>query len=79
MGMILSLRQAIMKRIQDKTPEELTQVIEDSIGGDDRALPGLGVILETIWQHSNEATREELVHTLKEHIHEQPAAESPAN
>lgn len=66
--MNLNLRQAIVRRVQDKSLEELHEVIEGSIGGDDRALPGLGVLFEIIWQHTDESTQHNLVETLKEHL-----------
>lgn len=66
--MLLDLRQAILQRVQDKSDEELKEVIEGSIGGDDRALPGLGVLFEIIWQHIDQPTQQALVGTLKEHL-----------
>jgi small acid-soluble spore protein I (minor) len=66
--MNINLRQAIVQKVQDKTIEELQGVIEDSIGGDDHALPGLGVLFEIIWEHSEDATRQELVQTLKANL-----------
>lgn len=66
--MNLNLRQAIVKRVQDKNSEELMDVIEGSIGGDDRALPGLGVLFEIIWQHSDQQTHQQLVEKLKENL-----------
>ena len=65
----ITLRQAIIQRVQDKTPEELIDVIEDSIGNEERVLPGLGVLFEIIWRHSNEKLQHELVATLKENLH----------
>lgn len=66
--MNLNLRQAIVRRVEDKSLEELREVIEGSIGGDDRALPGLGVLFEIIWKHTDETTQDNLVETLKEHL-----------
>lgn len=66
--MDLSLRHAIVGRIKDKSNEELYHVIEDSIGGDDKALPGLGVIFEIIWQSSDSTVQNKLVSTLKSHL-----------
>lgn len=67
--MNLNLRQAIVRRVEDKSSEELFEVIEGSIGGDDRALPGLGVLFEIIWQHLDNDVQQNLVDTLKEHLH----------
>lgn len=67
--MNISLRQAIIQRVQNKSNDELLDVIEDSIGGEERVLPGLGVLFEIIWQHCDSNTQNELVTTLKEHLH----------
>ncbi|MCS7461752.1 small acid-soluble spore protein SspI [Paenibacillus doosanensis] len=66
--MNLNLRQAIIQRVTDKSNEELFEVIEDSMGGQEQVLPGLGVLFEIIWQHSNPDTQSQLVSTLKEHL-----------
>lgn len=64
----MNLRQAIMQRVQDKDENELFDVIDGSIAGDERALPGLGVLFEIIWTHSEEQTQQELVTILKNHL-----------
>lgn len=66
--MILSLRQAIIQRVHGKSEDELYEVIEGSIGGDDKALPGLGVLFEIIWQHCGEDIQHQLVDTLINHM-----------
>ena len=66
--MSLNLRQAIIQRVQDKTNEELHEVIESSVGSEERVLPGLGVLFEIIWQHCEENIQQELVATLKQHL-----------
>jgi small acid-soluble spore protein I (minor) len=66
--MNITLRQAIHQRVNDKTQEELKEVIEDSIGGEEKVLPGLGVLFEIIWQHSEASTQDTLVETLKAHL-----------
>lgn len=68
MSMLLDLRQAIYKKIETQTENDLFQTIEDSIGNDERALPGIGVLFEVIWKHSDDNTRKKLVHTLREHL-----------
>lgn len=66
--MNITLRQAIHQRVHDKSNEELKEVIEDSIGGEEKVLPGLGVLFEIIWQHSEASTQDTLVETLKAHL-----------
>lgn len=60
----LNLREAIIKRVQDKSKDELTDIIEDSIGNDERTLPGLGVLFECIWQKSDGTLHEQMIQCL---------------
>lgn len=69
----LTLRQAIIQRVHDKTVDDLRDVIESSIGNDERTLPGLGVLFELIWQDSEPAAQEQMVATLHHHLMETPA------
>ncbi|MDF2725999.1 MAG: small acid-soluble spore protein [Paenibacillus sp.] len=66
--MNLNLRQAIIQRISDKNDEELKGVVEDSIGGQEQVLPGLGVLFEMIWQHSSEDLHSQMISSLKDHL-----------
>ena len=66
--MEITLRQAIMMRINGKDANELYEVIQDSVRSQEQALPGLGVLFEVIWENSQEDTRQQLVSTLKEHV-----------
>jgi small acid-soluble spore protein I (minor) len=75
----LDLRQAIVQRVQGKTGEELTDVIESSIDHDERALPGLGVLFEMIWKNSEPTEHNKMVETLYNHLHQaQSAPPSPS-
>jgi len=60
----LDLRQAIVQRVQGNNEEELADVIESSIGSEEMALPGLGVLFEIIWKNSTEAARKKMVSVL---------------
>lgn len=62
--MNITLREAIFKRVEGKSKAELRATIDESIGNAEATLPGIGVLFETIWAHSAEATREQLVDTL---------------
>ena len=64
----IDLRQAIINRVQDNNKKQLTEVIEGSIGDDERTLPGLGVLFEMIWKQSTKTVQEQLVDTLHEHL-----------
>ncbi|MWC31018.1 small acid-soluble spore protein SspI [Paenibacillus sp. MMS18-CY102] len=65
----IDLRQAIITRVKDKSNEELTDIIQDSIGSDERALPGLGVLFEMIWQDSSSSDQSRMVNSLHQHLH----------
>jgi len=71
--MILTLRQAIYKRMEGKSREDLVETIESAVGGDERALPGLGVLFEVAWRNIDAETREKLVQTIGAHL---PKADS---
>jgi small acid-soluble spore protein I (minor) len=66
--MNLNLRQAIIQRVQDKNNEELFDVINDSINNDERALPGLGVLFEIIWNNCEENIQQQMVTALKQSL-----------
>lgn len=66
--MLLNLRQAIVQRMQDKNDEEIQDVISDSIDGEERVLPGLGVLFEIIWKNSDSSIQNQLVSTLKDQL-----------
>lgn len=66
--MELDLRQAIIQRVQGKDEAELTDVIESSIGAEEMALPGLGVLFEKIWKDSTAAARKKMVSVLHKHV-----------
>jgi small acid-soluble spore protein I (minor) len=66
--MNLSLRQAVITKIQNKSDAELVEIINGSIGGNEQVLPGLGVLFEIIWRNSEEATQLLLAETLNQHL-----------
>lgn len=65
----LDLRQAITSIVQDKTNSELNDMIVNSINSDEKALPGLGVVFEMIWQECTEPEQNKLVQNLYTHLH----------
>ncbi len=60
----LTLRQAIIERVKDLPVDELRSVVEDSIGNDERSLPGLGVLFEIIWRHLDAPIQDQVVSAL---------------
>ncbi|MCD9023888.1 small acid-soluble spore protein SspI [Cohnella silvisoli] len=71
--MEINLRQAINQRVQGKDNDELKEIIEGSIGNEEMALPGLGVLFEMIWNDSTDAARKKMVTTLHKHLNAQQA------
>ncbi|TFE24295.1 small acid-soluble spore protein SspI [Cohnella luojiensis] len=69
--MEIDLRQAIIQRVSGKSVDDLTEIIQSSIGGEEMVLPGLGVLFEMIWKDSTAAARKKLATTLHKHLNPQ--------
>lgn len=64
--MNLNLRNAIVHNVSGNSQEELRDTIVDAIqNGEEKMLPGLGVLFEIIWNHSSEQDRQEMLETLE--------------
>lgn len=75
--MNLNIRGAVMHNIHKMDESDLTNMIQDSIQkGDEKYLPGLGVLFEVIWNHSQPEEQEQMVQTLHEQL-KQNKAPSP--
>ncbi|MCM3786933.1 small acid-soluble spore protein SspI [Domibacillus sp. 8LH] len=49
----MDLRGAIIQNLNGQNPNELSAVIQDAISnGEEKTLPGLGVMLELFWKKS---------------------------
>lgn len=71
------LRQAIVERVQKNSKEDFLATINDSIDGDERTLPGLGVLFEIIWKDSQKDDQDMMINTLFQHFqHDQPHSSS---
>lgn len=67
--MNFDIRNAVIHNVQGLDTEELKGVIVDSIEqGEEKLLPGLGVLFEVIWNHSTEEKQQEMLTTLHENI-----------
>ena len=65
--MNLNLRNAIVHNVSGNSQEELRDTIVDAIqNGEEKMLPGLGVLFEIIWNNSNEAEKKEMLETLED-------------
>ncbi|BDG46205.1 MULTISPECIES: small acid-soluble spore protein SspI [Parageobacillus] len=67
--MDFNLRHAIMQNVANNTKEQLEDTIVDAIQrGEEKYLPGLGVLFEEIWKHSSEQQKEEMLTTLEQAV-----------
>jgi small acid-soluble spore protein I (minor) len=68
--MNITLRQAIYMRVEGKSNEEMLDVIKDSINGDEKALPGLGVLFEKMWERTDADLQKKLIVNLQEGLNQ---------
>lgn len=64
--MNLNLRNAIRQNVTGNSQDELRETIVDAIqNGEEKMLPGLGVLFEVIWQNASEEDRVEMLELLE--------------
>ncbi|WP_445489545.1 small acid-soluble spore protein SspI [Niallia sp. 03133] len=64
--MNLNLRNAIIHNVSGNSQDELKGTIVDAIqNGEEKMLPGLGVLFEIIWKNSSETDQAEMLQTLE--------------
>lgn len=64
--MDLNLRKAILNNIAENDQSQLQATIVDAIqNGEEKMLPGLGVLFELIWQQSAEQEKQEMLDALE--------------
>lgn len=64
--MNLNLRNAIIQNVSGNTQEQLEDTIVDAIqNGEEKMLPGLGVLFEVIWENSSEEEKQEMITALE--------------
>ena len=64
--MNLNLRNAIIHNVTGNTQDQLQDTIVDAISnGEEKMLPGLGVLFEVIWQNSSNEDKQEMVQALE--------------
>ena len=62
----LNLRNAIIHNVSGNSQDELRETIVDAIqSGEEKMLPGLGVLFELIWQKASESEKDEMLHLLE--------------
>ncbi|WP_042354839.1 small acid-soluble spore protein SspI [Bacillus rubiinfantis] len=64
--MNLNLRNAVIHNVSGNTQDQLQDTIVDAIqSGEEKMLPGLGVLFELIWQNSSQEDKKEMLNTLE--------------
>jgi len=64
--MSLNLRNAIIHNVTGNTQEQLEDTIVDAIQtGEEKMLPGLGVLFEVIWKSSSKQEQQEMLQALE--------------
>lgn len=72
--MDLNLRNAILSNITDNDKAQLEATIVDAIqNGEEKMLPGLGVLFELIWQQSDATAKDEMVNLLENAVNQSSA------
>jgi small acid-soluble spore protein I (minor) len=67
--MNLNLRNAILHNVSGNTQDQLQDTIVDAIqSGEEKMLPGLGVLFEVIWQNSSEDEKREMLEVLEKGV-----------
>jgi len=73
-----NIRGAILHNLKKMSENELTKMIQDSIQqGDEKFLPGLGVLFELVWNHSEPNQREQIIQLLHDQINRKNADAVP--
>ena len=64
--MNLNLRNAIINNVAGNTQDQLQDTIVDAISnGEEKMLPGLGVLFEVIWQNSSNQDKQDMLQALE--------------
>jgi small acid-soluble spore protein I (minor) len=65
--MNLNLRNAVITNVAGNSQDELKDTIVDAIqNGEEKMLPGLGVLFEVIWQNASEDEKQEMLNALED-------------
>lgn len=69
MNVNLNLRHAVMSNVANNTKEQLEHTITDAIQqGEEKYLPGLGVLFEALWNHADQQERDMMLSTLEQAV-----------
>jgi small acid-soluble spore protein I (minor) len=70
--MNFNIRGAVLHNISGNNSDQLEATIVDAIqSGEEKVLPGLGVLLEVFWNNANESQKHELLSVLENGVSSQ--------
>lgn len=62
-----NLRGAIMANIANSTEEDVKATIMDAMqSGEEKMLPGLGVLFEVYWKHADDKSKQEVISSISD-------------
>lgn len=65
--MDINIRKAVIHNVSDNDQAQLRDTIVDAIQrGEEKLLPGLGVLFEVIWQNAEEQEKNRMIETLEQ-------------
>ncbi|MBS4194947.1 small acid-soluble spore protein SspI [Lederbergia citri] len=65
--MDINIRNAVIHNVSGNTQDQLRDTIVDAIQrGEEKLLPGLGVLFEVIWQNADEQEQKTMLDTLEQ-------------
>lgn len=65
----IDIRKAVIHNIHNMNKQELHDMVVDSITqGEEKLLPGLGVVFEVIWKNSDTESQDQMIQTLHDHL-----------
>ncbi|MDK2879893.1 MAG: hypothetical protein PWR06_2609 [Thermoanaerobacteraceae bacterium] len=71
----LDIRSLVLKNLAGSTREEVEGYITETIETrEEEALPGMGILFETVWQKSNDNERSSMMDKIMETINNQPTS-----
>ncbi|RYL93821.1 small acid-soluble spore protein SspI [Sporolactobacillus sp. THM7-4] len=67
--MDLDIRRAVLHNISGNNKQQLQETVVDAIkDGQEKMLPGLGVLFEVIWKKSDDSLRDQMLSRLQQGV-----------
>lgn len=66
----VDLRQAVLDNVADSSTSDLKSTVIDAVqSGEDKILPGLGVLFEVLWRNSDTQKQEQMIQSIYQGMH----------